>query len=131
MKLPQTPQSFLRDREGAALHLLECRSCLERRTLPARYHVALALMNVEATERHIIRARRCRREPWVEHLELAHGAYRFKLSCWWHETRWTKAVTVVETSVLVRDFVDQALAAAQPDAVVLAPRAAPDATSHT
>ncbi|MFF1839540.1 hypothetical protein ACFVXE_36030 [Streptomyces sp. NPDC058231] len=32
-------------------------------------------------------------------------------------------VTVVETSVLVRDFVDQALAAAQPDAVVLVPRA--------
>ncbi|WP_392675930.1 hypothetical protein [Streptomyces sp. LN785] len=84
-------------------------------------------MNVAATERHIIRACRCRREPWVEHLELAHGAYRFELSCWWREAGWTKTVTVVETSVLVRGFVDQALAAAQSDAVVLVPRAGPDA----
>ncbi|GAA3311740.1 hypothetical protein GCM10020295_82100 [Streptomyces cinereospinus] len=35
-----TAHSFLRNKAGAALHLLECRGCLERRTLPARYHAA-------------------------------------------------------------------------------------------
>ncbi|WP_331746022.1 hypothetical protein [Streptomyces virginiae] len=36
-------------------------------------------------------------------------------------------MTVVEAAMLVREFVDQALAAAQPTAVVPAPRAASDA----
>lgn len=31
------PRYFLEDKEGAALHLLECSGCLERRTLPGRY----------------------------------------------------------------------------------------------
>ncbi|MFJ6053603.1 endonuclease domain-containing protein [Streptomyces sp. NPDC092307] len=121
--------SFLRDKEGSALHLLECRGCLERRTLPGRYHAALAQMHLEATERHVIRSRRCRREPWIEDVELDHGAYRFELSCWRHDARWSKTVTVVEAAMLVREFVDQALAAAQPTAVVPAPRAASDTPS--
>ncbi|WP_327372275.1 endonuclease domain-containing protein [Streptomyces sp. NBC_01217] len=121
--------SFLRDKEGSALHLLECRGCLERRTLPARYHAALARMHVEATERHVIRSRRCRREPWVEDVERGHGAYRFELSCWWHDAGWTKTVTMVEAAMLVREFVDQALATAQSNAVVPAPRAASDTPS--
>ncbi|WP_405827504.1 endonuclease domain-containing protein [Streptomyces sp. NBC_00105] len=79
--------SFLRDQEGSALHLLQCRGCLERRTLPARYHAALARMHLKATERHSIRSRRCRREPYVEDVELDRGAYRFELSCWWHDAR--------------------------------------------
>jgi 7,8-dihydro-6-hydroxymethylpterin-pyrophosphokinase len=41
----------------------------------------------------------------------------------------TKDVTVPETVALVRDFVDQALAAAHPNAVVPAARAASDTTS--
>ncbi|MCX5151626.1 endonuclease VII domain-containing protein [Streptomyces sp. NBC_00320] len=121
--------SFLRDKEGSALHLLGCRGCLEQRTLPRRYHAALARMHLEATERHVIRSRRCRREPWIEDAELDHGAYRFKLSCWWHDARWTKTVTVTEAATLVRKFVDQVLAAAQPTAVVPAPRTASDTPS--
>ncbi|MFD3553548.1 hypothetical protein ACFWWA_15755 [Streptomyces goshikiensis] len=88
-------------------------------------------MHLEATERHVIRSRRCRREPWFEDVELDHGAYRFDLSCWRHDARWTKTVTVVEAAMLVREFVDQALAAAQPTAVVPAPRAASDTQSPT
>ncbi|MFI6422929.1 hypothetical protein ACIBG6_36770 [Streptomyces sp. NPDC050842] len=53
-----TAPSFLQNKEGTALHLLECRVCLKRRTLPARYHAALARMHVPATDRHIIRSRR-------------------------------------------------------------------------
>ncbi|WP_327191116.1 endonuclease domain-containing protein [Streptomyces xinghaiensis] len=117
-----TAHSFLQDQEGAALHLLECRGCLERRTLPARYHAALARMHVEATERHMIRTRRCSHVPWIEHVELTRGMYRFKLSCWWHKRTWTKDVTVAETAALMEKFVDQALAAEQTSAVVPAPR---------
>ncbi|MFI8944306.1 hypothetical protein [Streptomyces syringium] len=98
----------------------------ERRTLPARYQAALARTHLEATERHLIRSRRCRREPWVENIELDHRAYRFELSCWWNDARWTKTVTVVEAAMLVREFIDQALADAQSNAVVPAPRAASD-----
>ncbi|MER6775001.1 endonuclease domain-containing protein [Streptomyces bacillaris] len=124
-----TAHSFLQNKEGAALHLLECRGCLERRTLPARYHAALALMHVEETERHIIRTCRCRHVPWIEDVELAHGVYRFELSCWWHKATWTKDVTVAETAILVRQFVDQALAAGQAGAVVPGPsRPVPDTT---
>ncbi|MFE1876814.1 hypothetical protein ACFW9N_39170 [Streptomyces sp. NPDC059496] len=93
-----TAHSFLRDQGGSVLHLLKCRGCLERRTLPGRYHAALARMHLEATERHVILSRRCRREPWVEDVELNRGAYRFELSCWWHDARWTKTVTVVEAA---------------------------------
>ncbi|MFD7629790.1 hypothetical protein ACFV7Q_27835 [Streptomyces sp. NPDC059851] len=57
------------------------------------------------------------------------GAYRFGLSCWWHEAQWSKTVTVVEAAMLVREFVDQVLAAAQAGAVVPAPRAASDTPS--
>ncbi|WP_030619348.1 hypothetical protein [Streptomyces fulvoviolaceus] len=63
-------------------------------------------------------------------MKLAHGAHRFELECWWgHSETWTKNVTVPETAALVRDFVGQALAAAQPDAVVPAARAASDTTT--
>jgi hypothetical protein len=86
-------------------------------------------MHVEATEHHIISSRHCRREPQVEDVELSHGEYAFELSCWWHGARWTKTVTVVEAAMLVREFVDQALTAAQSNTVVPAPRAASDTPS--
>ncbi|MFF4393030.1 hypothetical protein ACFY0G_40865 [Streptomyces sp. NPDC001552] len=106
-----------------------CRGCLERRTLPARDHAALALMHPEATERHVIRFRRCRREPWIEDVELSHAVHRFEPSRWWHAARWTNTVMVVEAAMLVREFAGQALAAAQPNAVVPAPRTASDTPS--
>ncbi|MDX3781427.1 endonuclease domain-containing protein [Streptomyces europaeiscabiei] len=124
-----SPRSFLGDKEGAVLHLLECRGCLERRTLPGRYHVAIAQKHLEATEHHRHRGRRCRRQMGVRHVELAHGAHHFELECWSHSQTWTKDVTVPETVALVRDFVDHALTAAQPGAVVPAARAASDTTS--
>ncbi|MEU2026149.1 hypothetical protein ABZ565_28940 [Streptomyces sp. NPDC016469] len=55
-------------------------------------------------------------------MELAHGTYRFELSCWWHKAMWTKDVTVAETAALVKEFVDQALAAEQAGASIPAPR---------
>ncbi|WP_328405316.1 hypothetical protein OHS70_38135 [Streptomyces sp. NBC_00390] len=69
------------------------------------------------TERH----GRCRRQPYARHLEHAHGVHRFELECGWHIIgKWTKDVTAAEAAVLVRAFVDKALAAegapAEPDA---------------
>ncbi|MFJ1610408.1 endonuclease domain-containing protein [Streptomyces sp. NPDC088253] len=123
------PRNFLEAKEGAVLHLLECRDCLDRRTLPGRYHVAIIQKHLEATERHRIHSRRCKRRPSAQHLELAHGMHRFDLECWRHSETWTKNVPVPETAALVRDFVDQALAAAQPDTVVPAARAASETTT--
>ncbi|MDQ0577883.1 endonuclease domain-containing protein [Streptomyces rishiriensis] len=122
------PRYFLEGKEGAALHLLECRGCLERRTLPGRYHVAIVQKRLEATEHHRHRGRRCKRRPSVRHVKLAHGAHRFELECWWHSETWTKDVTVPETAALVRGFADQALAAPQPDVVVPAARTASGTT---
>jgi hypothetical protein len=116
-----TPRHFLEDKEGAVLHLLECRGCLEGRTLPGRYHVGFAQKHLETTERH--RGRPCRRRPWARHVELAHGAYHFELECWPHTTTWTRDVTVPDALALVRDFVDRALAA-RPGTVTVPAQAA-------
>ncbi|MFD3467985.1 endonuclease domain-containing protein [Streptomyces sp. NPDC058682] len=97
-----TAHSFLPDKEGSVLRLLGCRGCLEGRTLPVRYHAALARMHLEARERHVIRSRRYRREPWIEDVELDHDAHRFELSCRWRDARWTGTVMVVEAAKLVR-----------------------------
>ncbi|MGW9400631.1 endonuclease domain-containing protein [Streptomyces sp. NPDC055642] len=118
-----TPRHFLEEKEGAALHLLECRGCIEGRTLPGRYHIGIAQKHLEATERHRHRSRPCRRQPWARHMELAHGAHRFELECWQHSTTWTRDVTVPDTLALVRDFVDQALAA-RPGTVTVPAQAA-------
>ncbi|WP_051821607.1 endonuclease domain-containing protein [Streptomyces sp. NRRL F-5065] len=100
------PYYFLR-LEGAALHLLECRGCLEQRTLPRRFHTAIVRAHLEQTERH----GRCPREPYAREVEHAHGVRRFELECsGWHASRWTKDVTVPETAALVQAFVDAALA---------------------
>ncbi|MCD9880431.1 endonuclease domain-containing protein [Streptomyces guryensis] len=116
-----TPRNLLEEKEGAALHLLECRGCPEGRTLPGRYHVGLVQKHLEATERH--RSRPCRRQPCARHMELAHGAHRFEPECRPHSTTWTKDVTVPDALALVRDFVDQALAA-QPGTVTVPAQAA-------
>lgn len=107
-----TPLHFLKDKEGAALHLLECRGRLQGRTLPGRYHMSLVQKHLEATERHRHRhrSRPCRRKPQARHMELAHGAHRFELECWQHSATWARDVMVPDTLALVRDFVDQALA---------------------
>lgn len=52
-----TPRHFLEDKEGAALHLLECRGCPEGQTPPGRYHVGIVQKHLEASERHRHRSR--------------------------------------------------------------------------
>ncbi|WUW19292.1 endonuclease VII domain-containing protein [Streptomyces sp. NBC_01463] len=94
--------------EDNALHLLECRACLEQQTLPRRFHTDVVLTHLEKTERH----GRCHRQPYVRELEHAHGVHRFHLECsgWHAESRWTKDVTASEVATLVRAFVDAVLA---------------------
>ncbi|MFF4534220.1 endonuclease domain-containing protein [Streptomyces sp. NPDC001407] len=105
------PYYFLQ-REGSVLYLLECRGCLERRTLPRRFHTGVVRAHLEETERHRQRnGRRCERQPYAREVEHANGTYRFELECGWHTTgRWTKDITAAEVATLVRAFVDAALA---------------------
>ncbi|MFC9249622.1 endonuclease VII domain-containing protein [Streptomyces sp. NPDC057136] len=103
-----TPYYFLQV-EGSTLHLLECRGCLEQRTLPSRFHLDVVRAHLEQTERH----GRCRKQPYAHELEPTHGVHRFKLECsgWHTASLWAKNVTASETTALVRAFVDAALAA--------------------
>lgn len=100
------PYHFLK-RDGGTLHLLECRACLEQRTLSARYRPYVVRVHLEQTERH----GRCRKQPYVREVEHAHGVHRFQLECsGWHTvSRWTKDITASEFFALVRAFVDAAL----------------------
>ncbi|MGX1508833.1 hypothetical protein RKD44_000121 [Streptomyces collinus] len=92
----------------AALHLLECRGCLERGTLLCRFHTAVVRAYLGQAERQ----GRCPRESYVRVLEHAHGVGRFELGCsGWHASRWTKAVAAPGTAALVQAFVDASLAA--------------------
>ncbi|MFE6892007.1 endonuclease domain-containing protein [Streptomyces sp. NPDC057694] len=103
-----TPERFLQ-LDGAALHLLECRGCLEQRILPRRFHLGVVLAHLEQTERH----GRCRRRPFAREVEYLHGVHQFQLECFgWHakNSNWTKSVTVSEVHALVRAFVDATLA---------------------
>ncbi|MFB8443617.1 endonuclease domain-containing protein [Streptomyces niveus] len=101
-----TPQFFLQ-REGAALHLLECRGCLEQRTLPNRFHLGVVRAHLEQTERH----GSCRQQPYAREVGHAHGVYRFQLECsaWHTNGNWTKDITAAEVFALVQAFVDAAL----------------------
>ncbi|MEU9471238.1 endonuclease VII domain-containing protein [Streptomyces avermitilis] len=103
-----TPYYFLQ-LEGGTLHLLECRGCLEQRTLPRRFHLDVVRAHLEQTERH----GRCRRQPYARELEHTHGVHRFQLECsGWHAvSNWTKDVTASEVTALVRAYVDAALTA--------------------
>ncbi|MEE1736397.1 endonuclease domain-containing protein [Streptomyces sp. BE147] len=101
------PYSFLQS--GGTQHLLECRGCLDQRTLPPRFRLDVVRAHLEETERH----GRCRTQPYAE-LEQKHtdGGGRFKLTCRWHSSsRWTKDVTATETAALVQAYIDAALAA--------------------
>ncbi|MFG2790005.1 hypothetical protein [Streptomyces sp. NPDC048419] len=64
-------------------------------------------------------------------MQLAHGAHRFELECRWHSERWTKNAAVSETSALVWDSVDLALAAAQLASEVPHARTASETTMST
>ncbi|MFI2241233.1 endonuclease domain-containing protein [Streptomyces chrestomyceticus] len=113
------PHTFLQE-EGSTLHLLECRECLDRQTLPRRYHSAVARAHLEQNERH----GRCRRQPYAREVDFVHGVYRFELHCCGTLAPWSKNVTVPETAVLVQAFVKAALAAQQGQ---LSPGATPGA----
>jgi hypothetical protein len=95
-------------RDGAVLHLLECRGCHEQRTLPPRFHAEVVRAHLKQGERH----GRCRRQPHIGALESEDGVHRFQLSCDQHPTGvWTRDVTAAEATVVVRAFVDAVLAA--------------------
>ncbi|MGW6207414.1 hypothetical protein ACWF9B_27735 [Streptomyces sp. NPDC055089] len=101
------PYRFLRS--GGTQHLLECRGCLDHRTLPPRFRLDVVRAHLEETDQH----GRCHAQPYAE-LEQKHadGGGRFKLTCRWHTvSRWTKDITAPEADALVRAFVDAALAA--------------------
>ncbi|MFF0386939.1 endonuclease domain-containing protein [Streptomyces sp. NPDC004286] len=103
----KAPPYYFLQLEGGALHLLECRGCLEQRTLPRRFHMDVVRAHLERTERH----GRCRKQPYVHEVEHAHGVHRFRLQCsGWHATGWTKDVTTPEAAALVRAFADATLA---------------------
>ncbi|MGW3341354.1 endonuclease domain-containing protein [Streptomyces sp. NPDC001009] len=102
-----TPYYFLQ-LEGGTLHLLECRGCLEQRTLPRRFHMDVVRAYLEQTERH----GRCQKQPYVREVGHAHGVHRFQLQCnsWQATGKWTREVTVPQAAALVRAFADAALA---------------------
>lgn len=102
------PHYFL-ERDGGTLHLLECRACLEERTLPFRYSQYVVREHLMRTERH----GRCRKQPYVREVEHTDGVHRFHLECsgWHTASNWTKEVTAAEVVLLVQAFVDAALAA--------------------
>ncbi|GAA2330527.1 hypothetical protein Scani_33780 [Streptomyces caniferus] len=108
-----TPPYYFLQSEGGAQHLLECRSCLQQRTLPRRFHLAVVCAHLELTERH----GRCRRQPYAREVEHARGVHHFRLECsgWHMPSTWTKDVTESEVAALVRAFVDQALATPEAD----------------
>ncbi|MFD0287682.1 endonuclease domain-containing protein [Streptomyces lutosisoli] len=101
--------AFLR-RNGSVQHLLGCRGCRERRTLPRRFHLEVALDHLEEVERH----GRCRHRPHAYRGEYVHGVHRITLSCHAHAStsRWTRETTVAEAADMVRAFVDSALSSA-------------------
>ncbi|MEV8334478.1 endonuclease domain-containing protein [Streptomyces niveus] len=68
------PHYFL-ERDGGTLHLLECRACLEERTLPSRYSRYVVREHLMRTERH----GRCRKQPYVCEVEQTDGVHRFHL----------------------------------------------------
>lgn len=102
------PYFFLK-RDGGTLHLLECRACLEERTLPSRYSRYVVREHLMRTERH----GRCRKQPYIREVEQTDGVHRFHLECsgWHTASNWTKDVTAAEVVLLVQAFVDAALSA--------------------
>lgn len=93
------------ERDGGALHLLECRGCREQHTLPNKFHPVIAAAHLQNTERH----GRCRSRPWTHDTDLHHGIRTFNLSCPSHGTRWKKQLTTAEIHALTRAFVTATL----------------------
>ncbi|MFG3545596.1 MULTISPECIES: endonuclease domain-containing protein [Streptomyces] len=103
------PYDFLQN--GGTQHLLECRGCLEQRTLPPRFRLDVVRAHLEETERH----GRCRKQPYAD-LEQQHadGGGQFQMTCRWHSSsRWTKDVTAAEAAALVGAYIEAALAAGE------------------
>ncbi|MFE0778107.1 endonuclease domain-containing protein [Streptomyces sp. NPDC058861] len=118
-----TPEHLLR-REEVVAHLLECGRCRSERTLPPRFHAAVAQLHLEAEARHAS----CPVQLHVRHQDTTQAGHVFDL----HWTKkWRQEVPAVEAHELVRVFVDQVLAAEPPEARVPGPRAASDMDART
>ncbi|MFD5110559.1 endonuclease domain-containing protein [Streptomyces cinereoruber] len=122
-----TPAYLLR-REEVVEHLLECGRCRSERTLPARFHAAVAQLHLEAEVRHAS----CPVRPHVRHRNTTQAGHVFDLYCGRHWTKkWRQEVSDTEALELVHVFVDQALTAGSPGAGVPGPRASSDTPSRT
>ncbi|MFH9677330.1 hypothetical protein ACH4L5_34355 [Streptomyces sp. NPDC017405] len=121
------PELLLR-REEVVAHLLECSRCRGERTLPPRFHAAVAGFHLEAEARHAS----CPVQPHVRHRDTTTSGHVFDLYCDRHWTkRWRVEVSAAQARELVRVFVDQGLPAGQPGAGVPGPRAASDTNART
>ncbi|MER7914497.1 endonuclease domain-containing protein [Streptomyces sp. NPDC096068] len=108
------PEHLLR-REEIVEYLLECGRCCRERTLPARFHAAVAQLHLEAEARHA----GCPVQPHVRYRNTTPTGHVFDLYCDRHWTKkWKEEVPTAEAHELIRVFVDQALAIGQPGAGV-------------
>ncbi|MEU7075989.1 endonuclease domain-containing protein [Streptomyces narbonensis] len=104
-------------------HLLECSRCRKERTLPPRFHATVVQAFLEAEARHAS----CPVKPQVWRWETTEHGHVFDLHCSRHWTKkWRQEVPTADALVLVRDFVERALAVGQPKAAVPPPRTASD-----
>ncbi|MEU6621891.1 endonuclease domain-containing protein [Streptomyces litmocidini] len=87
-------------------HLLECTRCRKERTLPPRFHAAVAQAHLEAEARHA----HCPARPHVRLRETTATGHVFDLYCSRHPSKqWKQEVPVLEALKLVHAFVDHAL----------------------
>lgn len=89
-------------------HLLECSRRRRERTLPLRFHAAVAGFHLEAEARPA----NCPVQPHVRHWDTTTAGHDFDLYCDRHWTkRWRKKPAAAKAHALVSVFVDQVLAA--------------------
>lgn len=121
------PELLLR-REEVVAHLLECTRCCRERTLPLRFHAAVAQAHLKAEARHAS----CPVQPHVRHRNTTETGHIFDLYCDRHWTKeWKEEVSAAGALELVHTFVDQALTAGRPEPGVPGPRATSDTHAQT
>ncbi|MFE7650198.1 endonuclease domain-containing protein [Streptomyces phaeoluteigriseus] len=119
---------YLLQREEVVAHLLECTRCRGERTLPSRFHAAVAQAYLEAEARHAS----CPVQPRVRLRNMTETGHIFDLYCDRHWTKkWKEEVSAAEAFELVYAFVDQALMAGRPETDVPGPRATSDTPART
>ncbi len=106
--------SRLIDRPGAVRHLLRCAGCRRERTLPSRHHPDIVARSSVFPPHN-----ECGGQPRPLFATVERdGSVLFRLSCWQHAPvhRWEQAVPGAHVRHLVKEFVDDALAAGEAEA---------------